>query len=67
MNVTSVAFVSKYLETGMPLTTKRLTVDGDIVKQPKNVEVIIAPPSRSCWTSAEASPPSRGRSSTAAP
>ena len=44
MNVTSVAFVSKYLETGMPLTTKRLTVDGDIVKQPKNVEVIIGTP-----------------------
>ena len=44
MNVTSVAFVSKYLETGMPLTTKRLTVDGDIVKEPKNVEVLIGPP-----------------------
>ena len=44
MNVTSVAFVSKYLETGMPLTTKRLTVDGDIVKEPKNVEVRIGTP-----------------------
>ena len=44
MNVTSTAFVGKYLETGMPLTTKRLTVDGDIVKQPKNVEVIIGTP-----------------------
>ena len=44
MNVTSVAFVSKYLETGMPLTTKRLTVDGDIIKEPKNVEVIIGTP-----------------------
>ena len=44
MNVTSVAFVSKYLETGMPLTTKRLTVDGDIVKEPKNVEVLIGTP-----------------------
>ena len=42
--VTSVAFVSKYLETGMPLTTKRLTVDGDIVKEPKNVEVLIGTP-----------------------
>ena len=40
----STAFVGKYLETGMPLTTKRLTVDGDIVKQPKNVEVIIGTP-----------------------
>ena len=42
--VTSTAFVGKYLETGMPLTTKRLTVDGDIVKEPKNVEVIIGTP-----------------------
>ena len=42
MNVTSVAFVGKYLETGMPLVTKRLTVD--IVKEPKNVEVIIGTP-----------------------
>ena len=40
----STAFVGKYLETGMPLTTKRLTVDGDIVKEPKNVEVIIGTP-----------------------
>ena len=44
MNVTSVAFVGEYLETGMPLVTKRLTVDGDIVKEPKNVEVIIGTP-----------------------
>jgi electron transport complex protein RnfC len=44
MNVTSVAFVGKYLETGMPLVTKRLTVDGDIVKTPKNVEVVIGTP-----------------------
>ena len=44
MNVTSTAFVGKYLETGMPLTTKRLTVDGDIVKEPKNVEVLIGTP-----------------------
>ena len=44
MNVTSVAFVGKYLETGMPLVTKRLTVDGDAIKEPKNVEVIIGTP-----------------------
>lgn len=44
MNVTSVTFVGKYLETGMPLVTKRLTVDGDIIKEPKNVEVIIGTP-----------------------
>ena len=44
MNVTSVAFVGKYLKTGMPLVTKRLTVDGDIIKEPKNVEVVIGTP-----------------------
>ena len=44
MNVTSIAFVGKYLATGMPLTTKRLTVDGDVIKEPKNVEVIIGTP-----------------------
>ncbi len=44
MNVTTIAFISKYLETGLPLTTKRLTVDGDIVKNPQNVEVIIGTP-----------------------
>ena len=44
MNVTSVAFVGKYLETGMPLVTKRLTVEGDVVKEPKNVEVVIGTP-----------------------
>lgn len=44
LNVTSVAFLAKYLETGMPLVTKRLTVDGDIVRNPGNVEVIIGTP-----------------------
>lgn len=29
MNVSSIAFVAKYMRTGMPLITKRLTVDGD--------------------------------------
>ena len=44
MNVTSVAFVGKYLETGMPLVTKRLTVEGDVVKEPKNVVAVIGTP-----------------------
>ncbi len=44
MNCTTIAFISKYLETGLPLTTKRLTVDGDAVKDRKNVEVIIGTP-----------------------
>ena len=41
MNVASVGFVARYLRTGMPLVTKRLTVDGDAVAEPKNVEVVI--------------------------
>ena len=40
MNVTSVAFLAKYAETGMPLVEKCITVDGSAVKAPKN---IIAP------------------------
>ena len=41
MNVSSIAFVAKYMRTGMPLITKRLTVDGDAIAGPKNVEVAI--------------------------
>ena len=41
MNVTSVAFLSDFLKTGMPLTKKRLTIDGSAVKEPKNVIVPI--------------------------
>ena len=36
-NVTTVAFVGQYFRTGMPLIQKRMTVDGDAVKTPKNV------------------------------
>lgn len=36
-NVTTIAFVGSYFRTGMPLITKRITVDGDAVKIPKNI------------------------------
>jgi electron transport complex protein RnfC len=39
-NVTSVAFFGQYLKDGIPLIKKRMTIDGDAVKEPKN---IIAP------------------------
>jgi len=39
-NVTSVAFFGQYLKDGVPLTKKRMTIDGDAVNTPKN---IIAP------------------------
>lgn len=39
-NITTIAFVGQYFKTGRPLTTKRITVDGSAVTEPKN---IIAP------------------------
>lgn len=39
INVTTLAFISKYIETGMPLVEKCITVDGSAVKEPKNVIV----------------------------
>ena len=36
-NVTTIAFVGQYFRTGMPLVSKRMTVDGDAVAAPKNV------------------------------
>lgn len=41
MNVSSVAFVSSYLRTGIPLIKKRVTVDGKAVHEPQNVIVPI--------------------------
>ncbi len=40
-NITTIAFVGQYLETGRPLTTKRITVDGNAVAEPKNIIVPI--------------------------
>ncbi|MDD5923172.1 MAG: electron transport complex subunit RsxC [Clostridia bacterium] len=37
MNITSVSFISRYMKNGMPLVSKRITVDGSAVKEPKNV------------------------------
>ncbi len=44
MNVTSIAFLSDYLKTGMPLIKKRITVDGSAIKEPQNVIVPIGTP-----------------------
>ncbi len=44
MNLTSVAFLARYLKTGMPLVTRRLTVDGSAVNEAKNVVVPIGTP-----------------------
>lgn len=44
MNITSVAFISRYIKTGMPLVSKRITVDGGAVEHPQNVMVPIGTP-----------------------
>ena len=41
MNVTTVAFLAKYAETGMPLVEKCVTVDGSAVQNPTNIIVPI--------------------------
>ena len=39
MNVTSVAAIARYARTGMPLVSRRVTVDGDLVNTPVNLSV----------------------------
>lgn len=41
MNITSVATLNRYIRTGMPLVSKRITVDGGAVSHPQNVIVPI--------------------------
>lgn len=43
-NVNTVAFISGFLRTGMPLIKKKVTVDGSAVAKPMNVEVLIGTP-----------------------
>lgn len=44
INLTSVAFLARYLKTGIPLITRRVTVDGSAVAEAKNVVVPIGTP-----------------------
>lgn len=39
LNVSTAAFIGYYLRTGMPLTYKRVTVSGDLVRDPCNLKV----------------------------
>lgn len=41
LNVSTVAFIYKYTKTGMPLVSRRLTVDGDAVGKPMNIRAVI--------------------------
>lgn len=44
MNVTSIATLYRFIKTGMPLVSKRITVDGTAVEEPKNIIVPIGTP-----------------------
>lgn len=44
MNVASVGFLGGYLKDGMPLISKRVTIDGSAINEPKNVRVLIGTP-----------------------
>lgn len=41
MNVSTVAFINRYIKTGVPLISRRLTIDGDAVNKPCNVKALI--------------------------
>lgn len=41
INVSTIAFLYRYMQTGMPLVTRRLTIDGNAVGEPKNVCAVI--------------------------
>ena len=43
-NINTVSYIAKFVKTGMPLIKKRVTVDGDVVVKPMNVEVLIGTP-----------------------
>ncbi len=44
MNVSTAAFISEYMKTGIPITKRRITVDGDIIKKPCNIYAPIGTP-----------------------
>lgn len=44
LNVSTTAFIYRYIKTGIPLITRRVTVDGNAVGKPQNVRAIIGTP-----------------------
>jgi electron transport complex protein RnfC len=46
MNCTTIANISKFIRTGMPLVEKCVTVDGSAIKEPKNIIAPIGTPAR---------------------
>ena len=49
INCTTVAVLAKYIETGMPLTHRIVTVDGSAVRTPKNVVAPLGTPIRALF------------------
>ena len=48
INVTTLAFIARYIKTGMPLVEKCITVDGSAVKEPKNLIVDVLEAAGGC-------------------
>ena len=44
LNITTTARIAQYLNSGMPLTNKRITVDGGAVREPKNILAPVGTP-----------------------
>lgn len=44
MNVSTLAFVARYVKTGMPLVERTVTLDGSAVKEPANVTAPVGTP-----------------------
>lgn len=44
INVSTVAFIHRYIQTGMPFITRRITVDGNAISEPKNIFAPIGTP-----------------------
>ncbi|MBQ1961832.1 MAG: electron transport complex subunit RsxC [Clostridia bacterium] len=44
MNITSIGTLYRFINTGMPLVSKRVTLEGDAIKEPKNIIVPIGTP-----------------------
>lgn len=59
MNITSIATLYRYIKTGMPLVKKRITVDGNAVKEPKNLIVPIGTPISCVLEQAKAEKPEK--------
>lgn len=46
MNVSTTGFIYRYSQTGMPLVSRRLTIDGNAVREPANIRAVIGTPFR---------------------